>query len=608
MILAYNLESILEDTMKNQKPEISKENLIRAWTENPFSEEVRKEANQVLEAFLKGNHSKEIEAYTIPLEFGTGGIRGILGNGIGMMNDYTVGRAAHGLCKFISTKHKKSTLVIAYDSRRKSKEFANITAGIAAGYGIFVKIFNIPTPTPLLSYAVRFFKAQGGVVITASHNPKDYNGFKAYLEDGGQLVPPDDAKIIAAIQNISDWNDVSFTPTKSSTYKKYVSSIGKDVFDSYKKKVFSSPAFNGKKIDSDRKKLKVVYSPLHGTGGVYMKDLLKEAGYKNVFLVPEQEKPNGEFPTVKYPNPEEKDALILSEAFSKKKKANIFIATDPDADRLGIGVLNNNGDYVLLNGNQIGSILCAYLSEKISISKPKFQYHIFKTIVTTDLQLIIAKKNKIKIKDVLTGFKYIANEMNKISINKNNKFLFGGEESYGYLPVDFVRDKDSLSSALLLLEIITEKKDLLEYLDEIYLKYGLYLESLKSINLEGQAGKEKIKQSLERLRTTNLVGMDIGGRKIISVLDFKNKKISGTAKSSVFSGLPPADVIQLLLSNNAKLTIRPSGTEPKVKLYSSFQSILSPKTRDEIEPIQKELLSEIKNAESIFVKMAGLDD
>jgi phosphoglucomutase len=593
--------------MKNKKPEISKEDLIRAWTKEPFSADVKKEATLVLNDYLKGKQSPEIEAYTIPLEFGTGGIRGILGNGIGLLNEFTIGRAAHGLCLFLSKKHKKSTLVIAYDSRRRSKEFASITAGIAASYNIYVKLFNIPTPTPMLSYAVRYFKAQGGVVITASHNPKDYNGFKAYLEDGGQLVPPDDAKIISTIQNITDWNDVTFTSTTSPIYKKFVSLVETDVFESYKKKVFSSPVFNGKKLDKERSKLKVVYSPLHGTGGAYMKNFLSAAGYKNVFVVPEQEKPNGEFPTVKYPNPEEREALTLSEEFSKKKKADIFIATDPDADRLGIGVLNASGEYTLLNGNQIGSILSAYLSEKVSAHKSKFQYYIFKTIVTTDLQLNIAKKNKIKIKDVLTGFKYIANEMNKISKNKNNKFLFGGEESYGYLPVDFVRDKDSLSSALLLLEILSEKKDLLGYMDDIYMKYGLYMESLKSINLEGQAGKEKIKQSLEKLRTINLVGKSIGNRKILAVLDYKNKKISGNAKSSVFSGLPSADVVQLLLSENGKLTIRPSGTEPKVKLYSSFQSTKAPQSKGEIEFLKKDLLTEIKSAESIFVSMAGLN-
>jgi phosphoglucomutase len=593
---------------KKAKPSLSLKDMILSWTTEPFSKEIQSEAKAVLEAFEKGESSKEIEAYTIPLEFGTGGIRGVLGNGIGRMNEYTVGRAALGLSRFISQKYKKSKIVIAYDSRRKSKLFAEVTAGIAASHGIQVKVFPIVTPTPMLSYAIRHFKAQGGVVITASHNPPQYNGFKAYLEDGGQLVPPDDEKIISEINSIVDWNDIKLLKTTDPIYKKLVSPVEKEVFETYKKKVLTSYIYNKKLDNKERAKLKIVYSPLHGTGGTYMKGLLKDAGYKNLFLVPEQEKPDGEFPTVKFPNPEEKEALVLCESFSRKKNASIFIATDPDADRLGIGVRDMDDKFQLMNGNQVGSILCAYLAEKVNSSgKPKFDYHILKTIVTTDLQMNIAKANKIKIKDVLTGFKYIANEMNIIEKNKNNKFLFGGEESYGYLPVDFVRDKDSLSSALLILEILTEKKDLIAYLNEIYLKYGLFMESLKSINLEGEAGKQKIKESLEKLRTMKLVGVKIGEREIISVLDYKNKKTQGKAKTSVFSGLPSSDVIQLILSNNAKLTIRPSGTEPKVKLYSSFQSLNQPNDSSEIEVAKKILLDEIKIAENTFVKMAGLN-
>lgn len=332
-------------------------------------------------------------------------------------------------------------------------------------------------------------------------------------------------------------------------------------------------------------------------------------GYKNVFLVPEQAEPDGSFPTVSYPNPEEKEAMALCDKWARQTKSPVFIATDPDADRLGIGVFNEKNETVLLNGNQIGSILAAYLSEKVhaETSKKKKDYYLIKTIVTTDLQESIAKKNKIKLKNVLTGFKYIAEVMKEIDKKKNAKFLFGGEESYGYLPVDFVRDKDSISSALLLLEVLSEKGNLLSYLDEIYLNYGLYLESLKSLTLEGSAGKEKINNSLNSMRSQNMIGLKIGEREVVSFIDYKEKLVKGQAKSSIFQGKPSSNVIQVELSGNAKLTIRPSGTEPKVKVYSSFASLIQPQSKEEIPGLIDNLRIELKNAESEFCKMAGLE-
>ncbi len=595
---------------KSTNKTFTKEEMIQAWTESPFSAEIRKAANDVLAQFKKGESSSEVEAFTIPLEFGTGGIRGVIGSGIGRMNEYTVGRAALGFCRFLKAKYKnkKTTLVIAYDSRRRSREFAEVTAGVAAKHKIKVQLFPVVTPTPMLSYAVRHLKAQAGVVVTASHNPPEYNGFKAYLADGGQLVAPDDAKIIASIDNVSDWNEIPIMKKTDADYKKYVKNVDKKVFASYIKQVLATPIYNTKLKAKDRN-YSIVYSPLHGTGGEYMKTLLNKAGYKRVSLVPEQEKPNGEFPTVKFPNPEEREALALSETHARRMDAQIFVATDPDADRMGVGIRRKDGSYELLNGNQIGSIMCAYLCEKVAGQK-KFDYHVFKTIVTTELQEKIASKNKIKLKNVLTGFKFIGSEMTKIEKDKKKKFLFGGEESYGYLPVDLLRDKDSLSSTLLLLEILSEKKDVLAYLNEIYMKYGLYMESLKSITLKGEAGKQKIKESLERLRNTNtqLVGSTIGKRKILGFIDYKNKKMNGEVPKNIFAGLPSSDVIQLVLSGSGKLTIRPSGTEPKIKLYSSFLSIAQPHSVDEIERMKKELVDEIKESEILFVKLAGLNE
>ncbi|TQE81734.1 phospho-sugar mutase [Leptospira noguchii] len=582
------------------------ESFIYPWTQEPFPSSVRKEANLALEKFSKGESSPDVEAFSIPLEFGTGGIRGKLGNGIGRMNEFTVGRAALGFVSYLSKKNKKASIVIAYDSRRRSKEFAEVTAGIAAYLGVKVILFKEVTPTPILSYAIRYYKTSGGVVITASHNPPEYNGFKAYLSDGGQLVPPDDQKIISKIESITDWKQIPILSTKDPIYKKMVKFAGKDCFTSYKKELSKAGILSTSLKPKDRAAIKIVYSPLHGTGGKSMQELLNSFGYKNVFLVPEQKDPNGEFPTVKYPNPEEAEAMELSKKFAIQKNAHAFIATDPDADRLGIGVKNQNGEYVLFNGNQIGSIMAAYLCETYSAGKKKKKAVLIKTIVTTDLQENIAKKNKVKYKNVLTGFKFIAQVMAKIDKSKSDFFLFGGEESFGYLPVSFVRDKDSLSSALLLLEILTEKKDLFNYMDEIYLKYGLFQESLKSLTLEGSAGKEKIRKSLESLRTLDLLEKKIHQRKIIGILDYKTKIAKGNASKSAFAGCPSSDVIQVILEGNAKLTIRPSGTEPKIKIYSSFQSLKTPKSKEEIKILTANLLSEIKTSEEIFLQLAEL--
>ncbi|MCG6145782.1 phospho-sugar mutase [Leptospira bandrabouensis] len=579
------------------------EDNILSWTKSPFSSEIQNEAKKAYEDWKEGKSSELVDSYAVPLTFGTGGIRGKIGNGIGKMNLYTVGRAALGFISYLRDTQKNPSIVIAYDSRRLSKEFAELSAGIGARLGVKVFIFPKVTPTPLLSYAIRYYKASGGIVITASHNPPEYNGFKAYLADGGQLVPPDDSLIIGRISGINDWSTIPLVKKTDKDYKKFVKPVGPVVFKTYLKDLKQAGILSSVKPKT-RNDLGIVYSPLHGTGGDYMKEMLNFFGYKSVFLVPEQKKPDGEFPTVKYPNPEEKEALALCEFHAKKKKAATFIATDPDADRLGVGVRRLDGEYEYLNGNQIGSIMAAYLSERKK-SKTK-TYHLVKTIVTTDLQEAIAKKNGIKIKNVLTGFKYIAEEMKQIEKKKNNIFLFGGEESYGYLPVPFVRDKDSLSSALLFVEILAEKGDLLSYLDTIYLKYGLYRESLYSLTLEGSSGQDKIKKSIETLRSENLIGKIIGGRKVVGVLDYETQKADGKANASVFKGMPKSNVIQVELDGNAKLTIRPSGTEPKVKVYSSFASLKKPKKQSEISGLWDSLGQEISRAETEFLQLAGL--
>ncbi|MDH5655106.1 MAG: phospho-sugar mutase [Spirochaetia bacterium] len=443
---------------------------ILDWVSPAFPLEIREEAVRIYMDYIESRLNDEIDFYKGELEFGTGGLRGVLGYGSGRMNLWTVGRVSLAFSRYLKESFKKPALVIAHDSRRMSREFATTAAGIGAVNGIKVHLFKTVAPTPMLSYAVRKLKASGGIVITASHNPPEYNGFKAYLNDGSQLVGSVQKEIEKKINEINEWGQIPFLKETDPLYKKYVSLIGNEIKKSYyselKKTIFVSPASNPAK-----KNLKIVYSPLHGTGGPWMSDMLSHFGFKSI-PVKEQTEPDGEFPTVKYPNPEEAEAMRLAEETAVNADADIFLATDPDADRMGAGVKTEEGKYVLLNGNQIGSIMCAYLAEKAVSSKSKDQklrYHLIKTIVTTELQRKIADKNKIKIHDVLTGFKYIAEQMSLMESGKKgyqkNKdvFLFGGEESYGYLPVSFVRDKDSLSSTLLLCEILAEKGDLLSY-------------------------------------------------------------------------------------------------------------------------------------------------
>lgn len=581
---------------------------ILDWAGPAFPLEVREEAVRVFTDYTSGRASEDVEAYSSDLEFGTGGLRGVIGNGPGRMNRYTVGRATLALCRVLAERSKKPSLVIAYDSRRKSTEFADVTAGIAASLGMQVYLFDDVAPTPILSYAVRKLGAAGGVVITASHNPPEYNGYKVYGADGSQIVGSDQKAIEQHIAGIH-WPEIPFSAPDSPAFKKLVKKVGAEIKKAYIQELsrtsFATPA------KPEKQKLHLVYSPLHGTGGKWLPDVLRHFGFR-VTVVPEQEKPDGEFPTVKYPNPEEADALKLARELSVQVDADLFLATDPDADRLGIGVRKEKGIYVLMNGNQIGSMLCAYMCEKAAKKKPEHQ-HLYKTIVTTDLQRRIAEQNGVPIHDVLTGFKYIAEQMRLLDLGSKemgykkgrDTYLFGGEESYGYLPVGFVRDKDSLSSALLLCELFAEKGDLLAYMNQVYLKYGLYLEDLKSVTMKGLDGQKKIREIMQRLRSEDWTGMAIGERKISGVLDYLNQTKNGKKSSEVFANLPASDVIQMLLEPEGKLTIRPSGTEPKVKLYVSL-SKGTPASLDELEKARKELENELASVSGVFIARTGL--
>lgn len=582
---------------------------ILDWAGPDFPLEIREQAAKVYNDYCNGVKSEEVDAYTTELAFGTGGLRGVIGNGPGKMNPWTVGKASLGFAKYLTQTYSNPSVVIAHDSRRKSPEFARVAAGVMAGTGVSVYLFEGVTPTPILSYAVRNLGAAGGIVITASHNPPEYNGFKVYLDDGAQFTGQPQDELERIISEIKSWK-IPFESPESETYRKFVQMTGEDQKKSYYKE-FDNVFFT--KFKPERK-VKLAFSPLHGASGPWLPPLLEKYGFE-VIPVKEQIEPDGEFPTVEFPNPEEAEALKLSEETAKQTDADLFLATDPDGDRLG-GGFKSKGKYVLLNGNQLGSIMCAWLSEKMAEEQEKTgdskQFWVFKTIVTTELQRRIAEKNKIGIKDTLTGFKYIGEQMRALENGENgykkghDEFLFGGEESYGYLPVSYVRDKDSLSSALLLCSVIADVGDITEYLNQIYLNYGLYLEDLKSVTMKGSDGQKKMAEIIEKLRNSDLAGMELNQRTVKEVYDYKTQTVNRKPAPEAFKGLPPSNVIQLMLEPEGKLTIRPSGTEPKVKLYASLRSKTDPQSPDELEAAKKELSDELVAISGIFFAKAGL--
>lgn len=593
-------------------PDSDIRNRILDWSGPVFPLSIRNEAALIYYDYDRGRITDEVDFYTSELKFGTGGLRGVIGNGPGRMNRWTVGKSTLGFVRYILKHYKNPSMVIAFDSRRMSREFAATTAGIAAGLGVKVYLFEDVTPTPVLSYAIRYLKASGGVVITASHNPPEYNGYKVYLDDGSQLVGSPQKEIESEIAAVTDWGEIAFLDENDPSYKKNVEMVGPEILKAYigefKKQIFVTSA------DKKKRPLKLVYSPLHGTGSRWLTPLLQAYGV-DVVLVEEQAEPDGEFPTVRYPNPEEPEALKLAEEKAKSVHADIFIATDPDADRLGAGILNKAGEYVLINGNQLGSVMAAYMCEKAEEFRKRddsIRYHLVKTIVTTNLQKEIALRNDVQIHNTLTGFKYIAQQMKFMDDGEHgfvagvDRFLFGGEESYGYLPVDFVRDKDSLASALLLAEIFQDKGDILDYLDQVYLNYGLYLEILKSVTLKGPGGKQKIQETMTKLRSEDLSRWEFGGRTVAYALDYKNRTKNGEPSPDDFHGLPEEEVIQLVLEPEGVLTIRPSGTEPKVKLYASLRHPVDPQSLDELARKKDELQNELATITGIFFARTGL--
>lgn len=577
--------------MDNISPEVLAK--AKSWLSDQYDEETRKQVQHLID-----NDPNELtESFYRILEFGTGGLRGIMGVGTNRMNIYTVAMATQGLANYIKMKFadmKTPQIAIAYDCRNNSKEFAKITADVMTANGIKVFLFSALRPTPELSFAIRELKCQSGIVVTASHNPKEYNGYKVYWEDGGQIVAPHDKNIIAEVQKITD---ISMVKRKRNA--KLIEMLDDNFDEIYLDKVMSlslSP-----KLIKKHKNLSFVYTPIHGTGGQVMPKLFAKAGFKNFYPVEEQMVTDGNFPTVVSPNPEEKAAMNMAIEKAKAMKADLVLATDPDADRVGLAVRDDNGDFILLNGNQTASILTYYiLTRWEELGKLTGNEFIVKTIVTSDLLLKIANSFNVKTYDVLTGFKYIAD---KILNKPDEKFICGGEESYGFLVGDFVRDKDAIITCFMLAEATSwaaeQGKTLYQILKDIYKEYGVYREKLVSLTKKGISGIEEIKQIMLDFRKDP--PKTLLGSKVTEIRDYK----LGISKDMNFGvetiiNLPKSDVLQFFTEDGIKVSVRPSGTEPKIKFYFSMNEPLE--NINELTGVEQELDENLEQLAKLFTE------
>ncbi len=564
-------------------------NRARAWLGSEFNEETRKEVREMLEK----DEKKLIDAFYQDLEFGTGGLRGIMGAGTNRMNIYTLGMATQGLSNYIIKQcgNEGIRVAIAHDCRNNSRLFAETTADIFTANGFEVYLFESLRPTPELSFAIRLYKCQSGVVITASHNPPEYNGYKAYWDDGGQVVAPHDKGIINEVRNIRSVSEIKFDGEKEK-----IKIIGKETDDAFLQEVLKM-RINADVINSNSD-IGIVFTPIHGTGIMLVPQALKQFGFKNIIIVPDQEHPDGNFPTVKSPNPEEPGALKLAIQLAVDTGADLVMATDPDADRLGIACKNKNGEFVLLNGNQTGVLLIYYiLSQYKEKKKFKGNEYIIKTIVTTDLMDMIAEKHEVKCYNVLTGFKYFAELIR--NLEGKEKYIGGGEESYGFLPGDYVRDKDAVASCALVAESAawakSRGKSLYEMLIDIYLEYGMYKEKLINIVRKGAEGANEIKAMMVAYR--NNPPKSINNSKVVRINDYETlistDYISG--KESKINILK-SDVLQFFLEDRSKISVRPSGTEPKIKFYFSVNTKLESADKfKETEKLLDQRIAEILN-------------
>ena len=551
----------------------------KTWLTDSYDKETREQVSKML-----AEESTELtDAFYKDLEFGTGGLRGIMGPGTNRMNKYTVGKATQGLANYLNkafAEEAQIKVAIAYDCRINNTFFADIVSSVLTANGIKVFLFDALRPTPELSFAIRQLQCHSGIVITASHNPKEYNGYKVYWNDGAQIIAPHDKNIIDEVLKITDVDAVKFNADKT-----LITMIGEEVDNAYLSKMVTyslSPEVIRANHD-----MKIVYTPIHGTGVELVPKALKKFGFTNIFSVDKQNVVDGSFPTVKSPNPEEPEALKMAIEKAKEVDASLVMATDPDSDRVGIAIKDKSGDFKLLNGNQTATLLFYYIlnKEKEQLKGNEFMV---KTIVTTELLKEIAESFNIENFDVLTGFKYIAAIIREFEGTK--RFLVGGEESYGYLVGDYVRDKDAVISCAMIAETAawaqSQNKSLEDLLAEIYVQFGFYKEKLLSVVRQGKAGADEIAGWMDNYRNNPL--KSINGIPVIAVFDYLNSiKTDMKTGNQTKIDLPSSNVMQFLLEDGTKITARPSGTEPKIKYYFSVKGDLE--KQEDFEKTEKEL-------------------
>lgn len=536
------------------------------WLDNPAVDPQTKETIQEL---MKASDSSElIDRFYRNLEFGTGGLRGTMGVGPNCMNRYTIGAATQGLSNYIkkSFEGKSVRVAIAYDSRNNSSTFAQVAADVFSANGIEVFLFPELRPTPLLSFAIRYLKCQGGVVITASHNPKEYNGYKAYWEDGAQLVPPHDKSVITEVNAITGYDQVKFNGNPN-----LIHSIGPEIENAYYEEVLSLiPKQDAIKRQKD---ISIVYSSIHGAGITMVPEILKRLGFENIHVVEAQKKPDGNFPTVQSPNPEERSAMAMALEEGQKHQADLIMATDPDTDRVGIAIRNHQGDYSLLNGNQALSIMLWFILK--NLDKYGLPKYIAKTVVTTELIDSMAAHFGVECVNTLTGFKYIAELIRKNEGQKD--FVAAGEESYGYMVGPFVRDKDAVSSCAFFAALAAAARDsgqtMYDWLLKVYQDHGYYLEGLVNLVRKGAEGEREIKEMMKKFRQNPPA--TIAGSRVIKIRDYQ-AGIEQDLDQEITRPLdfPKSDVLQFYTSDGSKISVRPSGTEPKIKFYISVHGSL----------------------------------